>query len=253
MGNYNGTIRCGYCYNEGHNSRTCPQKLERVKRRYDNAKESGEHVEYYASQVARMTGENPETGAKRSRRNESWGRKCSYCGANGHNRRTCETLKNDLARYTAMTREARREVRQWALEDGIGVGAMVQYKESYAPEPVTMLVEALNIQHTHARQRHYNATLRPITGIGRTMTVTVQSDANRNPAEPSRYQNSLTVLGKLTPEQMAAQLPESWVDECPDWKNPPESLRNSVFDKGESRVYHFWHEIDEREQEAAGE
>ena len=198
-----------------------------------------------------MTGENPETGAKRSRRNESYGRVCSYCKARGHNRRTCETLKSDIVRYAAMTVKARKEVREWAMRDGIGIGAMVQYKESYAPEPVTMLVEALDIQHTHARQRHYNATLRPITGIGRTMTVTVQSEENRNPEEPRRYQNSLTVLGKLTPEQMATQFPESWVNECPDWKNPPESLRSSVFDKGESRVYHYWHDIDQLE--AAGE
>ena len=251
MGNYNGTIRCGYCYESGHNSRTCPTKLERAERRRKNAKENGDaHVDYYAQQVSKMTGVNPETGAKRSRRNESYGRVCSYCKARGHNRRTCETLKSDIVRYAAMTVEARKEVREWAMRDGIGIGAMVQYKESYAPEPVTMLVEALSIQHTHARQRHYNATLRPITGIGRTMTVTVQSEENRNPEEPRRYQNSLTVLGKLTPEQMATQFPERWVSESPDSKNPPEALRTGVFDKGESRAFNFWHEFDEARDES---
>ena len=243
MGNYNGTIRCGYCYESGHNSRTCPTKLERAQRRFKSAKESGEHVEYYAQQVSRMTGVNPETGEKRKRRNESWGRVCSYCKERGHNRRTCETLRSDLVRYAAMTREARQEVRQWALEDGIGIGAMVQYKEAYSETATTMLVEALDLQYTHARQRHYNAILRPISGIGRKTTVTVQNP-DRRTGDTSRYSTQLTVVGKLTAEQVAAQIPESWLDECPDWKSPPDSLRQGVFDKGESRVTHFWHDHD---------
>ena len=244
MGNYNGTIRCGYCYNEGHNSRTCPTKLERAQRRLESAKENGEHVDYYAQQVSRMTGVNPETGAKRSRRNESYGRVCSYCKERGHNRRTCETLKSDLVRYAAMTREARQEVRAWATEDGIGVGAMVKYSGAYADDSVLMLVEAVHIQHTHARQRHYNVTARPISGVGRVQTMTIQSPTHRTEST-SRYSTRIEVVGKLTAEQMAAQLPESWVDECPDWKKPPEALQSSVFDKGESRVHHFWYEHDE--------
>ena len=241
MGNYNGTIRCGYCYNEGHNSRTCPTKLERAERRLESAKESGEHVEYYAQQVSRMTGVNPETGAKRSRRNESYGRVCSYCKERGHNRRTCETLRSDLVRYAAMTREARQEVRQWALEDGIGIGAMVQYKEAYSETATTMLVEALDLQCTHARQRHYSATLRPISGIGRKTTVTVQSAEHRNSSH-DRYSNRLTVVGKLTAEQIATQIPESWVAECPDWKLS--GIQSNVFEKGAARQYHFWHDHD---------
>jgi len=249
MGNYNGTIRCGYCYNEGHNSRTCPTKLERIQRNLANAKENnGEHVEYYAQQVSKMTGVNPETGAKRSRRDESWGRKCSYCNERGHNRRTCETLKSDLSRYAAMTREARQEVRQWALADGVGVGAMVQFKEAYSDSATTMLVEALDLQHTHARMRYYSATLRPISGVGRKTTISVQSPEHRENST-SRYSDKLTVVGKLTAEQMTAQIPESWIDDCPDWKQS--GIQSNVFEKGQGRAYHFWHDIDE--QEATGE
>ena len=57
-----------------------------------------------------------------------------------------------------------------------------------------------------------------------------------------RYGNYTTSSSKLTAEQMAAQIPESWVDECPDWSKG--CLNNNVFEKGESRAYHFWHEYD---------
>ena len=128
MGNYHGRIRCGYCYDYGHNSRTCPEKKKRLEEQLEAQKATegsdGRYADYYAHQIAKMTGVNPETGEEVKRRNESRGRECSYCGERGHNRRTCQQLKSDLARYAVMTRETREEVRAWALQDGIGIGAM---------------------------------------------------------------------------------------------------------------------------------
>ena len=246
MGNYHGRIRCGFCYEYGHNSRTCPEKKARLERNLEASKEDGgRHAEYYANQIAKMTGVNPETGEKRGRRDESRGRVCSYCNERGHNRRTCETLKKDLARYAVMTREARQEVREWALQDGIGIGAMVKYKEyGYSNEDATlMMVEAINLQATHARQRYYSVTLRPISGVGRKMNTTVQSPKLRA-ENTSHYASRIEVAGKLTAEQMAAQIDEEWVYADIDWKNPPEGIQQSVFEKGECRVFHFWHEHD---------
>lgn len=242
MGNYNGQVRCSYCYEYGHNRRTCPERLARLQKNLEHEKSDssqGRYTEYYAHQIAKMTGVNPETGEKRSRRNESWGRKCSYCGERGHNRRTCETLKSDLARYAVMTRETRQEVRDWALTDGIGIGAMVKYKEyGYSTETTLMMVEALDLQCTHARQPNYKVMLRPISGVGRKFKVAISSPEQRE-AQTSNYSSSIEVVGKLTPEQMAAQIDEEWIYECPDWKNPPADLAANIFEKGESRNY-FW-------------
>ena len=231
MGNYNGRIRCGFCYEYGHNSRTCPEKKARLERNLEAAKEDdGRYTEYYAHKIAKMTGVNPETGEEVKRRDESRGRVCSYCNERGHNRRTCETLKSDLARYAVMTREARQEVRAWALEDGIGIGAMVKYKEyGYSDSSTLMMVEALNIQYTHARQRYYNVTLRPVSGVGRKTTQSIQSPEQRE-ANTSNYSSRIEVVGKLTAEQMAAQIDEEWVYADIDWKNPPEGINNNVFE-----------------------
>ena len=196
MGNYNGRIRCGFCYEYGHNSRTCPEKKARLERNLEAAKEDdGRYTEYYAHKIAKMTGVNPETGEEVKRRDESRGRVCSYCNARGHNRRTCATLKSDLARYAVMTREARQEVRAWALEDGIGIGAMVKYKEyGYSDSSTLMMVEALNIQYTHARQRYYNVTLRPVSGVGRKTTQSIQSPEPRE-ANSRNFTSGIEVEG----------------------------------------------------------
>ena len=248
MGNYNGQVRCSYCYEYGHNKRTCPERLARLQKNLENEKSDssqGRYTEYYANQIAKMTGVNPETGEKRGRRNESWGRKCSYCGERGHNRRTCETLKSDLARYAVMTRETRQEVRDWALTDGIGIGAMVKYKAyGYSTETTLMMVEAISLQCTHARQAYYQATLRPLSGVGRKQTVSIQSPDVRQENNSSSYSSTLEVAGKLTPEQMAAQIDEEWVYADIDWKNPPDTLNNNIFEKGEGRDFHFWNNID---------
>lgn len=245
MGNYRGNVRCSYCYDRGHNKRTCPERLERLKRNFEHEHEKSQSSQdhysgYYARQIAKMTGVNPATGEKRVRRDESRGRTCTYCKDYGHNRRTCQTLKSDLARYAVLTREARQQVRDWALQDGVGVGAMVKYKQyGYEEDATLMMVEALDLQCTHHRQRSYNVRLRPISGVGRKVYIEVNSPAQRA-ERANRHSAALEVVGKLTPEQMAAQIGEEWIGECPDWKNPPVSLRSSVFDKGDRRQFHFW-------------
>jgi hypothetical protein len=242
MGNYNGTIRCGFCYDEGHNSRTCPQKLERLQKNLESAKaDGGNYSDHYARRIAKMTGVNPETGEKASRRSEYRGRICSYCKEGGHNRRTCGTLQSDMTRYATMTRDVRSNVRQWAMEEGVGIGAMIMYKDYYASDASLMMVEAINLQKCHARLPFYEATLRPMNPTVRKQTVTIKPAAER--ADGS-YNASYEIVGKLTPEQIAAQLSEDWVNEGVDFKSLGAELTRNPFEKGEQRVYHYWSDLD---------
>ena len=127
MGNYNGTVRCGHCYQQGHNKRSCPRYTERMQRAYQEAKDDGNesHIEYYAAQMAKRTGINPETGAKRKRRNESYGRKCSYCREGGHSRRTCGSMKDDQRNYRRMASVVRKDMLSNMQEHGFGVGSLL--------------------------------------------------------------------------------------------------------------------------------
>jgi len=126
MGNYNGTVTCGYCYNQGHNKRSCPTATERAQRAYQEAKEAGSSdLEYYARNLAKRTGINPETGEKRKRRNESYGRKCSYCRVQGHSRRTCSSIKDDHRNYRRMASVVRKDMLARMQEHGFGIGSLV--------------------------------------------------------------------------------------------------------------------------------
>jgi len=131
MGNYNGSVRCGACYEQGHNKRSCPTYTERIRQRYEEAKASDEqsNVRYYAVMLAKRTGVNPETGESVSRRNESRGRRCSYCRDYGHSRRTCPTLKQDATNYVRMASVVRRDILERMREHGMGTGALVTIED----------------------------------------------------------------------------------------------------------------------------
>ena len=237
MGNYNGTVRCGHCYNSGHNSRTCPSKLERMQKHYETAKADGSHVDYYAGQLARQTGVNPETGAKQRRRTE-YGRTCSYCKESGHNRRKCGTLATDRVRYAALTQKVRAEQRALMVEQGCGVGAMVQ-TEQYG-DVAMWLVSAINITNGHPKNIRVGMTLRPINPALRVAGKTICPESDQ-----STY-NSYKVLSPVTASQITTQLPD-------DWETSPvdvDALDNAPFAKGECRDHYFWRDIDAKEAEA---
>ena len=239
MGNYNGTITCGHCYQTGHNKRTCPSRLERLQRNFEEAKESGSYAEYYGRQIAGMTGTDPTTGAKRSRRTE-YGRKCSYCRDYGHNRRKCGTLASDLTRYAALTETVRAEQRALMLEQGIGVGAMV--KTNHYGEAAMYLVEKINLGICHPKAQRVAMVLRPINPAHRVTRCAIKPEA-----EQSSY-NGYTVLSPVTAEQITSCVPDGWETQPLDVKD--EELENNPFAKGEARDHYFWTRQDERDEEA---
>ena len=132
------SVRCGYCGERGHNRRSCPQMMEALRERYKiamneaqdkrSSQDARAHAERrarsYAASLGKMTGENPMTGEKVSRRRERGPRRCSYCHAPGHTRRTCETLKADKRVYQMATRAARLAAMKRLQDSGVGVGTV---------------------------------------------------------------------------------------------------------------------------------
>ena len=77
---WNGTVRCSYCGEKGHNRRGCPslkKRLEQILAMPEDARNYDERC--LVSEFERKKRNNVD-------------RKCSYCGERGHNRRTCEVL-----------------------------------------------------------------------------------------------------------------------------------------------------------------
>ena len=156
MGNYNGTVRCGVCYQRGHNKRTCPRQTQRLADRLETyqryaqaAAESGEanrwagQIESLAGQIAKRTGVNPITGTKVAARGPT--RRCSYCKYKhgsysdeglGHTRRTCATMKEDMAAAIELNAAYRAGILESLRDAGAGVGTLMSVQMSgYFPTP----------------------------------------------------------------------------------------------------------------------
>jgi len=53
-------------------------------------------------------------------------RRCKYCGSQGHNRRTCEVLKRNIATAIQENKEFRAQLLEEMREIGLGVGSLVK-------------------------------------------------------------------------------------------------------------------------------
>ena len=95
--------RCGHCYEEGHNKRTCPQ----LKKEIENNPGG-----YYDRQAQR----------KKARAKK---RQCTYCGETGHNMRTCQKAKEDRIRYSVVNWEYQQAMGTSMDQMGLGVGSII--------------------------------------------------------------------------------------------------------------------------------
>lgn len=118
---WNGTVRCRHCYGKGHNRRSCPD-LTRI---YKEQAENGS--EYSRREYEKRTGMHLDgTKVAKEKRAAANPRRCTYCGARGHNRRTCEVLKENRAAYAVDAIAYRRRLVDAMRSAGVGVGALVQ-------------------------------------------------------------------------------------------------------------------------------
>ena len=153
---WNGTVYCRYCGQKGHNSRTCPEKTEHLKRR---AEQEGEGREgYWHRQYAKRAGVWLDGSSAKELKKTGNKRRCKYCQKTGHNTRTCPELAEAKKNYIGGTQNARAAVKKAFGQLGLGVGALVR-TEQYG-EPVLWMVEKINLEqinHEHLEAGHgYN-------------------------------------------------------------------------------------------------
>ncbi len=110
---WNGTVRCGNCYEKGHNKRSCPSLRERMEKRL-----AADPDDYYAKSYFKK-----KEGSKK--------RTCSYCKGSGHNRRTCPNLKKAVSEWTRCNKAFRAQVLALLRDQGVGPGTLVELPEIY--------------------------------------------------------------------------------------------------------------------------
>jgi hypothetical protein len=106
---YNGTVRCGHCYEPGHNRLGCPER-----RRIAQKDPEG--------YIGRAWHREQEV-----RKRQIANRVCSYCKQPEHNRRGCKVLKEDKRLITERQQEYREEFYHATSSVGFGPGALVKY------------------------------------------------------------------------------------------------------------------------------
>ncbi len=100
---WTGTVRCGYCGDEGHNRRKCPTMQERAEQNPDG---------FSAREIARRkANQNP--------------RACGYCRQFGHNKKTCGHRKLHIQHLTRLDTEYREEIITLMKEKSVGPGAFL--------------------------------------------------------------------------------------------------------------------------------
>ena len=112
-------MRCGYCYQEGHNKRTCPVLTERLKVRHDDAIARGETDSYYIRQYQ-------ERIAPKGRKVSS--QQCGYCGGYGHTRRKCEVLRKDKEWFVVHHNAHLRVAHDYIVSSPVGIGSLFRQK-----------------------------------------------------------------------------------------------------------------------------
>lgn len=113
---YNGTVRCSYCGESGHNRATCKHLEERMRELLETGTVSqrGQAERYFDKKLSK------------SRRAQS--RRCTYCNETGHNRRTCKKLERHINVYADMVYAARQKMLSNMIQFGFGPGALVSFK-----------------------------------------------------------------------------------------------------------------------------
>ena len=111
--------RCRYCYQTGHNQRTCPTKTERMKNRAEAMIAEGhpDHwmVKEYQDRIA-------PKGKKASQQT------CGYCEERGHTRRKCDLLQKDKEWFAKHHNDHVRLAHDYIVTSPIGIGSLFKYK-----------------------------------------------------------------------------------------------------------------------------
>ena len=128
-GNYKRTVRCGHCYEKGHNKSSCPERKTMLR----------ENIENYTKELAKdnFPDEWQKTNTQRYLRRsqeqlqkmESKGknRSCSHCGETGHNRRSCVPRKDEANKLADQTIKLRKHMQKQMERIGLGPGALIAW------------------------------------------------------------------------------------------------------------------------------
>ena len=144
-GNYKRSVRCGHCYETGHNKSSCKIKkqshLDQIAG-YEQQLAEDKFTDDWERNYAKRNLERHKAELNKAA-NRGKNRKCSYCKDEGHTRRTCSFRKGDMNSYAAKCVEAREKFVENMTEVGFGIGALGYRTDSWGDSKVLAIVESV--------------------------------------------------------------------------------------------------------------
>ena len=154
-GNYKRTVRCGYCYEVGHNKSSCPQKKQNHKdmiAAYEKEIAEDNFTDEWERNYAQRKLDHHKAELNKTA-NRGKHRKCSYCKEEGHTRRTCSYRKGDMEDWIDKCLAAREKFIENMTAVGFGIGALGYRKDPWGGNRELVMIEHISwdsINHTIA-------------------------------------------------------------------------------------------------------
>lgn len=145
-GNYVRTVRCGHCYEQGHNKSSCKAKKqhhENYVAEYEKEIADDNFADDWERDNTKRLLERHKASLNKSV-NRGKNRKCSYCKDEGHTRRTCSFRKGDMNDYAAKCVASREKFVENMTAVGFGIGALGWKKTHWGEEQTLTIVESIN-------------------------------------------------------------------------------------------------------------
>jgi hypothetical protein len=140
------TVYCRWCYETGHNRRTCPEYTERLKERAEAEveanKERADDNQGTYNQIDyanRIKADTLLDGSPHDREVQArleTKRRCSFCAKTDHNRRTCQEFKDSKVTFVERTKLYRELMVEALIEKGIGIGTLMASPSVWADNSV---------------------------------------------------------------------------------------------------------------------
>ncbi len=217
---WNNTVRCGHCYETGHNKRTCPKYTERIADRAKAELSSGEGKDgYFGKQYAKRTGTWIDGSCAKELQKNAPGRKrrCKYCNKTGHNTRTCQELKTAKATTLADTKVVRAKVAKALASAGLGIGALVVREDRYGSKTGYM-VTGFNMTDLTNESVNHNPNVVQLKVLNTTnvdrwnLTTAIPLPPIEGVNENSWNQNT-QLVGPVSGSAVTEALPEGWIED----------------------------------------
>jgi hypothetical protein len=268
---YSRTVRCSYCFQNGHNRRTCPELSEFTARQWRASKSNYERalndgktemvdlykrrMDNYADLYAKRTGRDVATGndivmtkeAKKAAKAKRMANvRCSYCGNTGHTRRTCQDLKDDKQVYLKALLDKRIDALNKMRELGVGVGSLAKMQRyGYWPDKENggttwgsrerpMLLRAINWPSV----RPHNGALTSLYHFHDAAQLCGDGDHYSWTDEGYNFVANAVANGSLTPSG-TINPPDGWFegkDVDMSYEFPPGKLRDWAYRDAHNRI-----------------